>query len=710
MTETKTFAQKRLMKMIESYKQAKKHKNANSTPSLKGQQQSGYDANKKTSSKRDTNARAVFAPGRVKEKNNSSVLKSSNKNQFSSGGVGCQKVDSFKNVALSQQSLEIRKPQNLSLERSLKKPTSNKCFLHADTNPIPLSSKEAGLKRQNKLSGNREKHQETFCRTAEKRPSDHENLGRKKIMKNEKFEDSSKNIVNEKSKNDPSKVTEANTLKAKLSLIVDSYATLGNDSSQSKNETQNKTEKSYQAKEPYFIIRKNVKFSTTHKKDTDLKIKDKEREIKDTEKMKPQPFSSPKTKLQARLQKVKADMKDKQKRTRKESSCDKMDVISKDDSSNFIESMDWEPSNDLILRSIRDEVDPRKEMMEWQDICDSGYNISREICGNSLYLVVDTNVLIRNIELIKKLSKAVIRGFKIIQVIPWQVLKELDNLKTKVNYENVNISARKVIRFLSEATNSDQSNVVFQSQSKHFEECHTQFIVEVPDDHLIKCCYQFKEKSHKVLLLSNDVNLRVKTNTNNIQAVDSNWIANILNQESKSRKQPIHVFEEEPKDGQRGRDDDTCQFAHKTTRVMLSSLYNIVLLKYKEKYGDLWPLWVPKEPHFPDLINFMTSNVYFQSYWIKLNSIKDFFIKNKSYDNVKPGDIEKLGRNFVSLLKSICSDNFIPNDLAMQFFKELGFLKCFPILDWSDSNYIEGSYRLGQKYLKDTEDSLNEFV
>ncbi|XP_014290618.1 transcriptional protein SWT1 isoform X2 [Halyomorpha halys] len=702
MTEPKTFAQKRLEKLIQSYKDAKKLKLASRAAALKSYQQSGS----------------------VNERNNSSsILKNLNENGLSSSNSGLERHQSVsaKCIASSQLSLKSRKPQNLSnkskiLESGMKQP------IDKSLNPSPITNKEAALKRQKNVkqynaNGGNEKCQKTLPQATPKRRIDHENLERKKIAKNQKYEDSSKNIVDKKSKNELSKGTNANTFGAKLSFIVDSYSALVPDSPPSHKDTKNKAGTNYYpVKESSYNNnnnRNNTKFSIINKKDTDIRVKEKEREIKDKGRMKLPSIPSPsKSKLQTRLMKLKADLKEKreQKGINKESSNDKVDVTKNDDSY-FSESMDWEPSNDLILRSIRYQVDPSEEIMEWQDIPNSGYSNVQEISDSNLYIVIDTNVLIKNIELLYRLSKAVIRGFKVIQVIPWQVLKELDNLKAKDDYKSVSIYARKAIRFLSEATNSDQFNVVFQSQSNHFKESLAQFVVEVPDDHLIKCCIQLKEKSHKVLLLSNDVNLRVKTNTNNIQAVDDLWIEKLLDQETKSRKLSIHCFETKPKECQRGCDNDnSSHFVHRTTEVILSSFYNIVIFKYQEKYDDLWPLWVPKEPHFPDLINFMTSSAYFQPHWVKINTIKDFFIKKKSYDDTKPADIEKLGRNFVSLVKSMCNEGFIPNDLALNFFKNLRFLKCFPVLDGSDFNYIEWSYRLAQKYLKNIEDSLNEFV
>lgn len=235
MTDTKTFAQRRLMRLIESYKEAKKHKLSNSTPS-KGLQQSGHDANKKTSFKRDTNSRTGFSPGKAKQKNNSgSILKSFNKNELSDG-MEFQQPDSLKNVAFSIQSSVNRKLQNInnksnSFGHVSKQHTSNKP-LQADTNPRPIINKEAGLKRHRKPNNNGgiQKCLETLQQAAEKRPSDHENLDRKKIAKNKKMEDSSKNVENKKSKNDPSKATEANTLRSKLTSIVNSYTALGYES------------------------------------------------------------------------------------------------------------------------------------------------------------------------------------------------------------------------------------------------------------------------------------------------------------------------------------------------------------------------------------------------------------------------------------------------------------------------------------------------
>lgn len=98
--------------------------------------------------------------------------------------------------------------------------------------------------------------------------------------------------------------------------------------------------------------------------------------------------------------------------------------------------------------------------------------------------------------------------------MPYVVIQELDEIKSR-SARSLSSLAMKSIRFL---------NTNFQSQSQ-FVKGQTsieanKYLIEIQnaDDKILNCCIQISQNTERVLLLSNDVNLRNKSIIHQVQA------------------------------------------------------------------------------------------------------------------------------------------------------------------------------------------------
>lgn len=133
----------------------------------------------------------------------------------------------------------------------------------------------------------------------------------------------------------------------------------------------------------------------------------------------------------------------------------------------------------------------------------------------ALRIVVDTNILILGTEILTQLmDKRFPNGLNYpIIVIPFVVLEELDKLKTQTN--TISVSARRANNYLNEQFSAKNPQLQAQSAIDRQQKVVT---TKFADDEILNCCLQVREEDHKVILLSNDVNLRNKALFTDIQA------------------------------------------------------------------------------------------------------------------------------------------------------------------------------------------------
>lgn len=158
---------------------------------------------------------------------------------------------------------------------------------------------------------------------------------------------------------------------------------------------------------------------------------------------------------------------------------------------------------------------------------------------NAFPIIVDTNILLSNIDSIREIKGKVFEGkcadgsqyprvtisFLLLGVgratifLPYIVLCELDKLKT--HQDKVAYLARRAITFIGECF--DKKDPCFLGQSAM--ESQKRIIpIKCGDDEILNYCLQLKEKTDKIILLSNDNNLRNKAKVNLIESYSHNLL------------------------------------------------------------------------------------------------------------------------------------------------------------------------------------------
>lgn len=186
------------------------------------------------------------------------------------------------------------------------------------------------------------------------------------------------------------------------------------------------------------------------------------------------------------------------------------------------------------LQEIRSEfiLDPSKVTKDSTMPSDVTYS-------DTLYVVLDTNVLLSHLKLISELKDFPIEGVaRPVLVIPWIVIQELDSLKSDswrikrgklVTNESesdnskfgVDTLARQAVRFLHTCFESNHPRLRGQTVSEA-QEMMENCSIEDPtnDDKILQCCLLFQRKAdvgHSVLF-SNDQNLCSKAIINGLKA------------------------------------------------------------------------------------------------------------------------------------------------------------------------------------------------
>ena len=142
---------------------------------------------------------------------------------------------------------------------------------------------------------------------------------------------------------------------------------------------------------------------------------------------------------------------------------------------------------------------------------------------NSLILVVDTNVLLSNLSFLMELRTILFPNIsKILFLIPWVVLQELDYLKA--SNPSLNKSAREAISFLHQEFRDSSKNVIGQTMDEDLT-----FVQNMPsirfsnDDRILHCCLEQTKKWNGVnvlvVMFTNDKNLVTKCEVNSASVV-----------------------------------------------------------------------------------------------------------------------------------------------------------------------------------------------
>lgn len=233
---------------------------------------------------------------------------------------------------------------------------------------------------------------------------------------------------------------------------------------------------------------------------------------------------------------------------------------------------------------------------------------------DTLYLVLDTNVLLSHLKLISELKDFPIEGVaRPVLVIPWIVIQELDSLKSdswrikkgklvSTKQENgtfgVDALARQAVRFLHLCFESDHPRVRGQTVSEA-QEMMENCSIEDPnnDDKILQCCLLFQRKAHRghAVLFSNDQNLCSKAIINGVKAFNHQSLVMGLKELFQSsavvvKKDYFQDYYKELKlqenlaERRAKADDLTCELQC----IMREGLAVVVETEMRAAYDDLW--------------------------------------------------------------------------------------------------------------------------
>ncbi|KAJ7378137.1 RNA endoribonuclease [Desmophyllum pertusum] len=256
----------------------------------------------------------------------------------------------------------------------------------------------------------------------------------------------------------------------------------------------------------------------------------------------------------------------------------------------------------LELQGMRSEfvLDPLQVSGESESM--QQFHIRYAELYDTLYVVLDTNVLLSHLKLISELKDFPIEGVaRPVLIIPWIVIQELDSLKSdswrikkgklvsssknKNGKFGVDTLARQAVRFL---------HLCFEAREM-MENCS----IEDPnnDDKILQCCLLFQRKADNghAILFSNDQNLCSKAIINGVKAFNHQSLvmglkelfqntAVVLKQDHFQDYYKELKLQESLAQRRAKADDLTCELQC----IMREGLAVVVETEMRAAYEDLW--------------------------------------------------------------------------------------------------------------------------
>ncbi|XP_046845452.1 transcriptional protein SWT1-like [Xenia sp. Carnegie-2017] len=250
-----------------------------------------------------------------------------------------------------------------------------------------------------------------------------------------------------------------------------------------------------------------------------------------------------------------------------------------------------EMRNNMVVR-------PSKIQNNDMDLCYSNGSFE-----GSLYIVLDTNVLLSHLKFVVELKDYPIPGIGMpILVIPWIVIQELDSLKENRwkchesgdKSNRVDFLARISIKFLNCCFQKEDPRVRGQTIKEAAEPVGT-LAEETNDDKILQCCLLFKERAKNgcCVLFSNDVNLCNKAIMNGIKAFNYEKLLPglknlfqctvIVKQHNEEYNAQLVIEEDKARQRQKA-DDILCELQI----ILREGLSYIIESEMRKAYDDLW--------------------------------------------------------------------------------------------------------------------------
>ncbi|KAG7306002.1 hypothetical protein JYU34_008572 [Plutella xylostella] len=197
---------------------------------------------------------------------------------------------------------------------------------------------------------------------------------------------------------------------------------------------------------------------------------------------------------------------------------------------------------------------------------------------DNLVLVVDTNIFIHELDVIKNVLNSHIKGYKEqpTLLVPWRVINELDRLKDNNNGNGAICKRAKAAMdylYQSLPENNRIKGQSLRDANSHIYPC------ELPDDEILNCSLQQAERGKSVILLSNDKNLCNKAIINGVKSIG----LSALKTQLESKVSPSC-------------DPDLLERVRRLQHHVYQLLSNILENEMRAKYKSLWQHVLFKPP------------------------------------------------------------------------------------------------------------------
>ncbi|KZC08401.1 Transcriptional protein SWT1 [Dufourea novaeangliae] len=221
-----------------------------------------------------------------------------------------------------------------------------------------------------------------------------------------------------------------------------------------------------------------------------------------------------------KIEVTKASINKKPEKLSRESVTTVNELVKRSNEDSFYEEMDWEPLEDekitFEVQAVRTQLCTEHNT---HVSCSAPSNslscppLSEQPEKRQLYIVVDTNVFLSNIDAIELAKETTFKTFdRILLVIPWTVIRELDYIKddnSKTKPASLCANARKAINYINKLFSAKHPRVIGQTREDALRN-KEKFSIDCPDDEILQTCLQIRELEKSVVLISYDTNLRNK--------------------------------------------------------------------------------------------------------------------------------------------------------------------------------------------------------
>ncbi|XP_077506723.1 swt1 RNA endoribonuclease isoform X2 [Amblyomma americanum] len=236
------------------------------------------------------------------------------------------------------------------------------------------------------------------------------------------------------------------------------------------------------------------------------------------------------------------------------------------------------------------------EMEDLSEAIDKGFNTLGPLSDyRGTYVVTDTNIFLGHLDLVKRVMEPRTGAEDMIVFIPWMAIQELDNIKNK-KQDMLSRSAVAAISYIYKALASKNPRLRGQTiaEARSKDDCLPKDGLDISDDHFLHCCLTLQNQGNRVLLVSDDRNLRNKAMINDIEAVSTRQLGARLggprlgrqrtlpsapppDQLPTTTKPPVQTYLDE-----KAAKTEACDILKKSLSLVLEN-------ELESAFGDLWP-------------------------------------------------------------------------------------------------------------------------